>query len=421
MIWPTIVAISMSNDALQQERQAAMSAPPAIHGGGYADLIPASSPQIHRLLFQHATPPTIAIFFHIYVPTVAYEEKTGDYQSRIRGINIIREQLKQVWEGLASIPNMHQVKLFYTTVGQGLEEGHVERICNELSSPDLVLSCHHLQHVDSGFEEYTLTALHEYCVENEEHRAIYLHTKGSYHASKEQHRRRQHMTDAITSRHCIERAHSEGCDLCGLIFLPRPSLHFTGNMFNAKCSYIRKLAKPMEFQEKMSSVVETGRKLLANGTLASNLMNEEALCNNGLERFAMEHWHGSHPSLAKVCDLSSHYSQAVWDQTRRRERKEEDWHFGVFPRHPPTAAWSHGYSNKLVDHVMDDESKRKREYFLLPGQLMRWYELYGEFPPSSSWVWSWYPDGQFWKEMVQEHGGNALEVAANMTRSLSRS
>ena len=227
------------------------------------------------------------------------------------------------------------------------------------------------------------------------------------------------MTDAITSRQCIERAHSEGCDLCGLVFLPRPSLHFTGNMFNAKCSYIRKLAKPMDFEKKMGSVVEIGRKLLANGTLVSNMIDAEKTCNNGLERFAMEHWHGSHPSLAKICDLSAHYSQGFWDRKRRRDRRPEDWQFDVFPRHSPTAAWSHGglsISNQLV---MDDESKRKREYFLLPGQLMRWYELYGEFPPSSSWVWSWYPDGQFWKEMVQEHGSNALEVVANMSRRTS--
>lgn len=414
VMWPIILVISMAKEAMDQATNFAMH-------GDYADITPASSPQIHRLLFEKAImPPPTAIFFHIYVPTVRDEVKSGDHQSRIRALNIIREQLQQVWEGLASTPNMQNTQLFYTTVGQSLDEGYVERICSEFSSNEFVLSCHHLQHLISGFEEYTLTALHEYCVENEDHRAIYLHTKGSYHASIEQHRRRQHMTDAVTSRHCVERAESEGCDLCGLIFLPRPSLHFTGNMFNAKCSYIRKLAKPMDFQKKMSSVVESGRNLLANGTLVSNMMDAEALCNNGLERFAMEHWHGSHPSLAKICDLSDSYNRAVWDRKKRRERREDDWHFGMFPRHSATAAWSHGYSHKLVDHIMDDESKRKREYFLLPGQLMRWYELYGEFPPSSSWVWSWYPDGQFWKEMVQEHGANALNVVANMTRSPSQ-
>ncbi len=361
------------------------------------------NPQFSNDLNKEMIPPTVVIFYHIYVP------KDEDEESQNRAIQIIREQLGQVGDALTSIPKMHPSDLFYTTVGQRLQDGFVEEICNEFTN---ILQCHHLQHLDDGFEESTLTALHEYCQEHIDVRVIYLHSKGSYHYRQSQNNWRQHLTDAVTSRDCIQQAHLEDCELCGLLFLPRPSLHFTGNMFNAKCSYIQKLLNPLEFQKKLVSVVDMGTKLVGEEILLSNMIDEEAPCNNGLGRFAMEHWHGSHPSAQKICDVSTHYDVEYWEGIHRAHRTPEDWQFRPFPRHPHSAEWSNGFSNKLIDRILGDESKRKREYFLLPGQLMKWYELYSEFPPATSWVWSWYPDGQFWKQQVEKHGGNAVEIVS---------
>lgn len=351
--------------------------------------------------------PTITIFYHVFVPKDSDTEDMQDSQSR--ALNIIRDQLHQVGDSLAAIPNLKSTNLYYTTVGKPLEDGFVNEICKQYADR---LRCHHLKHLEEGFEEYTLTQLYDHCQEHTDHRVLYLHTKGSFHARASQHRVREHVTDAVTSRDCIEQAHKEDCDLCGLLFLPRPSLHFTGNMFNAKCSYIQKLLSPMDFQNRMTHVVAKGQKMLEDEILVANMHDVTLVWNNGLGRYAMEHWHGSHPSLQKICDVSTHYEIEYWKRLERKDRRPEDWELGVFPRHPHTADWSYGKADELIHGILNHESRRKREYFLLPGQLLRWYELYKEFPPDSSWVWPWYPDGQFWKFQVAMHGERALEVAA---------
>ncbi len=349
--------------------------------------------------------PSVTIFYHIYVPND--QDAENDKESQNRALMIIREQLLQVGEALTSIPNMESSDLFYTTIGHRLQNGYVEDICSEFSK---VLQCHHLNHLDSGFEESTLTSLYMHCQEHLHDRVIYLHTKGSFHYRQRQNSWRQHMTDAVTSRDCIERAHKEDCDLCGLLFLPRPTLHFTGNMFNAQCSYIQKLLSPSDFEKKIGLVIAKGQELLEDQILLSNMIDVAGPWNIGLGRYSMEHWHGSHPAVQKICDVSTHYEIEYWTGIPRMDRKASSWQFDVFPRHPHTAAWSFGKADELIDTILNDESKRKRELFLLPGQLMRWYELYGEFPPATSWVWSWYPDGQFWKQQVAKYGGAAVEM-----------
>lgn len=360
-------------------------------------------------IHQNLTLPTVAIFYHVYVPVGDDDNTAAAARSQKRALKIINQQLHQVGKGLTSIPNLKSINLYFTTVGLRLEDGVLEEICKEFSDH---LECHHLKHVDDGFEEYTLTTLYEHCQQHVDDRVLYLHTKGSYHYSKNQNHWRMHMTDAVVSQECIERAHNENCDLCGLLFLPQPALHYTGNMFNAKCSYIRTLLHPKEFEKKMDKFIARGQQLLANGVLQSHLLNLQSPSILGSGRFAMEQWHGSHPDLHKICDISPHYRHEFWEDTRRKDRKPEDWKFDTFPRHPIIANWSHAQSNILLQDIMMHDALRKFEYSLLPGQLLKWYELYGKFPPESSWVWSWYPDGQFWKEEVAKHGGKALEVAA---------
>ncbi len=51
-----------------------------------------------------------------------------------------------------------------------------------------------------------------------------------------------------------------------------------------------------------------------------------------------------------------------------------------------------------------------REYYLLAGNLWRWYQLYGMAPPSKSWVWSFYPDGDVWRKQSELHGRRAIDI-----------
>merc|ERR1712218_243139 len=44
------------------------------------------------------------------------------------------------------------------------------------------------------------------------------------------------------------------------------------------------------------------------------------------------------------------------------------------------------------------------DWHLLPGLLWRYYRLYGEMPPSDSWVWENFPDGKRWKDAVEKIG-----------------
>ena len=54
---------------------------------------------------------------------------------------------------------------------------------------------------------------------------------------------------------------------------------------------------------------------------------------------------------------------------------------------------------------------RSREFFLLPGVLLKWYYLYNDtgrdhevLPAFDSWIWTYFPDGSYWREAVQRHG-----------------
>lgn len=56
---------------------------------------------------------------------------------------------------------------------------------------------------------------------------------------------------------------------------------------------------------------------------------------------------------------------------------------------------------------------RLKEYFLLAGNILKWYEFYNEVPGEFSWVWSWFPDGRKWRNAVRLHGRKAIEVMTN--------
>lgn len=59
-----------------------------------------------------------------------------------------------------------------------------------------------------------------------------------------------------------------------------------------------------------------------------------------------------------------------------------------------------------------------REYYFLPGNLLKWFHLYGAegVPAPDSWVWKHFPAGDRWKEMVGQHGERAIDVMVNNTQ-----
>jgi hypothetical protein len=91
-----------------------------------------------------------------------------------------------------------------------------------------------------------------------------------------------------------------------------------------------------------------------------------------------------------------------------------DFEWGMGPRHGGFVA---GSSEERRRRILEDPRPRFREYYLLPGNLLTWFALYGGdgVPPRDSWVWSWFPDGDRWRAAVDEHGTRAVEVATAAT------
>lgn len=154
---------------------------------------------------------------------------------------------------------------------------------------------------------------------------------------------------------------------------------------------------------------------------------------------SFEHYVGSHPSVLP-CDTFA-------EVEHREGLLVPRWPFG-YP------AW-YGLETDLINKVLNNETLRLREYFMLPGYVFKWYYLYGEVPPPSSWVWQasaaqvyvavawytcalldcsycsrvtregtpsyqcvaftslfaqWFPDGDLWLDAVQKHAVKAVDI-----------
>ena len=374
-------------------------------GGGYGKNI--TSPQRP----PHVELPNLVIFYHIFVPPGSNEaERTKE---------IVREQLIDLGSGLSTSPGSPAATVYYTVVGQEIETDFISMICRDFATQ--ISSCTMLQHTEADFEEYTLQPLFEHCQVHPDHRVIYMHTKGSHtkgshHPSEYKDHWRRHLTQALVSPDCIVSAVNEQCDMCGLLFWAQPSFHFTGNMFNAQCSYIRRLIPPIEFRGRMDNVVDTVRGLIENGTLTTKdtgLGHDPWSMETG--RFAMTYWSGSHPSLERVCDLANRREREFWEDLPVEAREPEDWEFRSFPRGP---VWCPDLEANQHYCFLDFE-ERKKMIFLLPGRIFIWDFLYGEVPAQSSWTWSAYPDGHYWRHQVKNHGSRVIGISAAATDSFN--
>mmetsp|Transcript_73987 Transcript_73987/g.214063 ORF Transcript_73987/g.214063 Transcript_73987/m.214063 type:complete len:418 (+) Transcript_73987:58-1311(+) len=342
-----------------------------------------------RMSFSTDSPASspLSIFYNVYIP-----------EENATAIQIVSEQLTQIGEGLRCV--QQAIPLLYTTVGRTLAEASMVSMCGKYSDK---ISFTHLAHLETGYEEHTLGAVHDYCSAHPRHRVIYLHNKGSYHETIDNHHFRRHLTDAVMSNDCIEHASSEDCNVCGLLFNPFPEPGFPGNMFIAKCSYIRKLVHPTKFTAMKDIFFGKVSKFIADGTLQAAMYNISVDWFFGRNRYALEHWVGSHPALGKVCYVSRTHSPSFWMEHTSFDRNPEHWKFDTV-LHDPPAAWWLAYAGNAPNDT-------RREFFLLPGMLLKWFEWYGEVPPPTSWVWSWYPDGEFWRTQVVKYRSRAVEVA----------
>jgi hypothetical protein len=149
-----------------------------------------------------------------------------------------------------------------------------------------------IRHDQEGSESETLGLLWNYCRDSphtENDTVVYIHTKGSFHPSDENTMFRRWITPAALSRECSQMP--PFCNICSFRFSPLPHPHSPGNMWAARCSYIKLLLDPTKFEWIMEQFY------------TSNKMKESPP-EIGTGRFAAEHWVHSHPA-SKACDLST--------------------------------------------------------------------------------------------------------------------
>jgi hypothetical protein len=63
----------------------------------------------------------------------------------------------------------------------------------------------------------------------------------------------------------------------------------------------------------------------------------------------------------------------------------------------------HGLHSGFIPLLLENETARNQEYFLLQGHVVKWKALYDKLPPDDSWAWEHYFDGEYWKGRVQQN------------------
>ena len=110
-----------------------------------------------------------------------------------------------------------------------------------------------LNHYAEGDEEITLQDVWEFCSREDTHpeqKVIYLHSKGSFTQKASNDVLRVYLTKGALSSECSSLP--DTCNVCSSRMSPIPHPHVSGNMWLARCDYIRKLIEPKNFKEAMA-------------------------------------------------------------------------------------------------------------------------------------------------------------------------
>ena len=148
-----------------------------------------------------------------------------------------------------------------------------------------------LRQTNDGDEVETLELIWQHCNEFPSDKVVYIHSKGSFHYNEDNNRLRRFLTRGALSEECADLP--DTCNVCSTRMSPMPHPHTSGNMWLARCEYVKRLPQPSKFEELMSQHAEK-----------MHILTEDCHSCFGLGRFSAEHWIHSHPSV-KPCDLYS--------------------------------------------------------------------------------------------------------------------
>lgn len=345
----------------------------------------------------------IAVFYNTYIGEKNATRAFAIIEEQLASLNAAWEEEEDVLlkpqlledekgrEGPAMIP-----KVYYSLFGN---------ISNSFPNCGK-MQCIPISIQSRGNEVITLQYLHEYCIDNPTHRAIYIHNKGSFTMSETSERMRKVLMTAVTSKACLNMPQDGSCDSCSSQLLLYPNLYYPGNMFVVQCEYASKLIPPKEFESAKQRVVDKmlnatteiqkgkwyvtdltpvggNESLQVHYTFPKNqmwqLVKQPAMVGTG--RYAMEHWLGSHPDY-KPCQ--------VFNESK----------YGTLENIPGIlkVALDMGLEPKLEASVppMDRNQANSFEKWLAPyftklsARLYLYKELYDKVPEEHSWVYSYF-------------------------------
>ncbi|KAL3783743.1 hypothetical protein HJC23_004862 [Cyclotella cryptica] len=372
---------------------------------------------IYTPSFVDPSPPqdddAFTVFYNLFIPKTDPEVAMG--------ISIMAEQLGQVADALESedTPDgstmgvQKKGVVYYNLIGKSVHPDVMNAFCHALHPR---LECRMTGYYEDGTEAVTLQDIHDFCYDvggksDKDVRVTYIHNKGSYHSSAANNNWRREMTNAVLHPQCLSPPDDQ-CNVCGTDFYTRFAFMFPGNMWTAKCSYVRNLLPPEEGGEydiKKTESIEKFLKMRLYGALDSTLM-EDRLDYFGLGRYKWEHWIGSHPSI-QPCEMHK-LSVSFGDMVYGKVDPTSDYEWAMGPRRDHvTSEDEEAYT--AMEH---DSEKAFREYYLLSGNLVKWFTLYGSsgIPREDSWVWSYFSrfGGDRWKELVMKYGNSAVDQMA---------
>ena len=343
------------------------------------------------------------LFYHVYFPP----NSTDGYR---HAASIVQEQIGMLGQSFAT--KAHAPILYYTVIGEKLynQTAFFHNLCRINN-----LKCIPIGHYLEGQEDLTLQSVYNFCQAVPSQSVVYLHSKGSFHAEgpkfSTQDVWRQRLTEAATSQQCLEAlTQKEGqiCETCSLLLQPLPGIHYPGNMWGARCTHVRRLLPPNSFAKRMDKVVNAFKVLRDTRKRLDTTFFPQMPHMMGRKRFAAEHWIGSHPALLYPCDVSSKVTANMSEWLHPSEfphLSSSNFRLGMSPTFPMDYEhWDYFRYGKRGKTVLETPALRLRDYFLLPGQLLKWVTLYGQAPPPESWIWTWFPDGQVWEEKISLYG-----------------
>ena len=358
-----------------------------------------------------ATTTPWTLFYHMYFPPhneTAYQHAAA----------IVQEQLGMVGQSFATNHRQQQQQqhsmpttLYYTVIGEAIHN-HTWMTRDVCQANNLQCIPLQPQALTQGQEDVTLQALYNFCHDFPTQIVIYLHTKGSFHASgpkfATQDVWRQRLTEAATHQQCLQAVKDCRCETCSLLLQPLPGIHYPGNMWTASCHHIRRLLPPNSFSQHMDKVVNAFQRIRTARQRLNTTFFAQMPHMMGRTRFAAEHWLGSHPALHSPCDLSAHQTAnlSAWLHPFESGLSAANFTLGTSPTFTiDHAHWDYFRYGKRGHTVLNTPALRLRDWFLLPGQLFKFATLYdGAVPDADSWMWTWFPDAKVWQEKIRTLG-----------------